>query len=375
MKSGLNHGGQQEVSSSVWTLVSPKPPPRHGASRAVEILLEGPTSGVVWKHVNATYTESIAELQKFSLRKVVLLIKYLWQMLVSMRGADGVVLTPSFQMNTFLKDSLFIWVAKYLGRKPIVGWYHMRFETMDYLSLGKVKQWYVDKTLKCISSHVCVAPSLIAGMPDFLTKDSLFSVANGIPALDDCGQLEGSDSSRLSILYVSNFTENKGWRLLREIAEELCIEDNTLHFNFYGAPTQECSLAQIEGVFAEGKNAQRIRYCGILGDDKKAQVFNDADILAFPSYNEAFPITLLEAMSVSLPIVATNVGGISDAVVNEQGGYIVPAKDKAAFKLALKKVIEDPALRGTFGEFNKLRFEASYTNQAFCQSWADLLKP
>ena len=369
---------QDKVKDLVWTLVSPKPPPRHGASRAVEILLEGPTQGVEWKHVDATYTTSIAELQKASISKFVLLVKYLWQMILSGRKSDGVVLTPSFQVNTFMKDSLFVWIAKIFVRKPIVAWYHMRFETMEYSSLGGWMKWYVEKTLKCISAHVCVAPSLLKGMPEFLAEDSLFSVANGIPELGLIPQSEArsmnSGSPGLKILYVSNFTENKGWRLLREVAEELCSENESLEFDFFGAPTGECPLSELQEVFLKGSDPQKVRYCGILEDGDKSRVFNEADILAFPSFNEAFPITLLEAMSVGLPIVATEVGGISDAVLNDKGGLIVPAKDKTAFKAALSLMIQDFELRKRFGEFNMRRFENSFTSEAFCQSWAELLK-
>lgn len=362
---------------SIWTLVSPKPPPKHGASRAVEVLLDGPTPGIEWRHVNATYTASIAELQKLSLRKVFRLAEYLWQMIREGQKSDGILLTPSFQANTFLKDSLFIWCASLFVRKPLVAWYHMRYETMSYQEQGKIMKWYVEATLKLINKHVCVAPSLVKGMPDFLDENSLHAVSNGIPRLGDSEERKESiqyqENRKIRILYVSNFTENKGWRLLLEIARELCLSNESLEFVFYGAPTRECQQSALERAFSEIGNVKQIRYMGILEDNDKPEVFKAADILAFPSFNEAFPITLLEAMSVGLPIVATEVGGISDAVKDGKGGFVVPARNLEAFREGLIQLVEQADLRRQFGEFNKKSFEKSFTNEKFCRSWAEFL--
>ena len=354
-------------------MVSHKPPPRHGASRAVEVLLEGPTPGLVWRHVDARYSETIAQLQKLSLRKLRLLGKYLIETIRASRGADGILLTPSLQAGTFLKDSVFIWASWLFVRKPIVAWYHMRFETMRYAERNVLMRWYVRWTLRRVWWHVCVAPCLLQGMPEFLRRDSLVALPNGIPSVGAPAPGAPPADGVVRVLFVSNLGDDKGWRLLREVAERLCARIGDLRFDFYGAPMPDTSQEELDAVFGEGAHRERICYRGILEEKDKEAVFRGADILAFPSYNEAFPITLLEAISVGLPIVATDVGGIADAVRDGEGGFLVPTRDGDAMERRLETLIADPELRRKFGKFNLRHFGREYTAEAYCGRWSAFL--
>lgn len=64
-------------------------------------------------------------------------------------------------------------------------------------------------------------------------------------------------------------------------------------------------------------------------------------MLVLPSYNEGLPMSILEAMSYGMPIVATNVGDISSAVKNDKNGYIVEPGDIQKFKEAFKLVMDE----------------------------------
>ena len=70
-----------------------------------------------------------------------------------------------------------------------------------------------------------------------------------------------------------------------------------------------------------------------------------ADILAIPSHSEGVPNVLLEGISARLPVVATNVGGIPEAVTNEVNALMVPSKSPAALATAIQRLVDDFALR------------------------------
>lgn len=78
---------------------------------------------------------------------------------------------------------------------------------------------------------------------------------------------------------------------------------------------------------------------------------------------EAFPISILEAMRASMPVVATNVGGIAEAVSDGETGLLVPAGDTDALRAALRRLIGDPALRERLGSNGRRRFETSFTSE------------
>jgi glycosyltransferase involved in cell wall biosynthesis len=78
-------------------------------------------------------------------------------------------------------------------------------------------------------------------------------------------------------------------------------------------------------------------------------LLSTADVLVLPSFAEARPRTLIEAMSMGIPVVATTVGGVPSIVAHEETGLLVPAGDSGALADALGRLVRSPALRDRFG--------------------------
>jgi glycosyltransferase involved in cell wall biosynthesis len=73
------------------------------------------------------------------------------------------------------------------------------------------------------------------------------------------------------------------------------------------------------------------------------------DVFVNPSWAESFPYAVLEAMSRGLPIVATDVGGVGEAVRDGETGRLVPAKDAGRLASAVAEVLSSPQERGRLG--------------------------
>jgi L-malate glycosyltransferase len=84
------------------------------------------------------------------------------------------------------------------------------------------------------------------------------------------------------------------------------------------------------------------------------------DIFALPSTYEGFGVAAVEASAMALPVVATNVYGIPDVVVDGQTGLLTPAKDPEALANALGRLVEDAALRKQLGEAGRKYVAAQY---------------
>ncbi len=74
-----------------------------------------------------------------------------------------------------------------------------------------------------------------------------------------------------------------------------------------------------------------------------------ATVFALPSHNEGVPMALLEAMSLSLPVLTTPVGGIPEVIENERNGLLVPAGDVDAIEVALQRLLQSSAERTRLG--------------------------
>jgi glycosyltransferase involved in cell wall biosynthesis len=80
-----------------------------------------------------------------------------------------------------------------------------------------------------------------------------------------------------------------------------------------------------------------------------------ADIFALSSTSEGLPMTLLEAMAAGLPVVASAVGDVPEAVANGETGLLVPPADPDALAHSLRTVLADASLRRRLGAAGRER--------------------
>jgi glycosyltransferase involved in cell wall biosynthesis len=95
----------------------------------------------------------------------------------------------------------------------------------------------------------------------------------------------------------------------------------------------------------ERRASSRIRFLGAVPHDRVVELFAAADVAALSSAWENFPHTLVEALAVGTPVVATRVGGVPEIVRDGENGILVPQGDPAAFADALRRALADESLR------------------------------
>lgn len=84
-----------------------------------------------------------------------------------------------------------------------------------------------------------------------------------------------------------------------------------------------------------------------LEADNVVAAYHAADVVVLTSVSEAFPYSVLEAMSCAKAVVATDVGGVREAL--EKNGALVPPRDAGALAAEVRRLLDDPALRATLG--------------------------
>jgi glycosyltransferase involved in cell wall biosynthesis len=98
------------------------------------------------------------------------------------------------------------------------------------------------------------------------------------------------------------------------------------------------------------------------------------DLFVLPSAWEALPLSLLEAMSCGLPIVATAVGGTPEAVTDGLTGRVVPHGDEPALAHALHELMSDSEAREAMGSAGRTRYEARFRLERMVDETAALYR-
>lgn len=105
-------------------------------------------------------------------------------------------------------------------------------------------------------------------------------------------------------------------------------------------------------------------HCHFIGNVLPEEVLArmaSAALCVVPSYSEAFGIVNIEALSVGTPLVASDVGGIRDVVVNGQTGFLVPPGDVDALAGRIIEILDNPGLRSLMSEKARIRFLNNYS--------------
>jgi glycosyltransferase involved in cell wall biosynthesis len=104
------------------------------------------------------------------------------------------------------------------------------------------------------------------------------------------------------------------------------------------------------------------------------EVLSAMDLFCLPSYREGLPRSIIEAMAVGLPVVATNIRGSREEVIHGETGLLVPTKDSDALAKSFIELIADPVRCNRLGRMGRQRVVDSYDESRVINSQIDIIK-
>ena len=152
---------------------------------------------------------------------------------------------------------------------------------------------------------------------------------------------------KFKILFVGRHIERKGIRYLIEAAKYLPRDQFEIRIVGVGDLTDELKKLASESATP---NSAEIIFTGKLSPEALANEYKTANVFTLPAIvdskgdTEGLGVVLIEAMELGLPIVASNVGGIPDVVIDGETGILVPEKDPEALANAYKRLASNPEL-------------------------------
>jgi D-inositol-3-phosphate glycosyltransferase len=170
-------------------------------------------------------------------------------------------------------------------------------------------------------------------------------------------------TGRPRILTVGRLVERKGYgeliQAMRLVPKAECV--------IVGGPPEadldrDPLARQLRDLARGSRVASRVRLVGAVPREEMPRWYRSADVVVCAPWYEPFGLTPLEAMACGVPVVATAVGGLTDTVVDELTGELVPPRDPAALGRTLRKLLDDPVRRLAYGT-------AAVDRVRLCYSW------
>jgi glycosyltransferase involved in cell wall biosynthesis len=127
------------------------------------------------------------------------------------------------------------------------------------------------------------------------------------------------------------------------------------------------------GDMLDEVKAQAPRNTKVLGWTDAAKLFADSDIILSTSENEGMPVALIESQLASKPVVATNVGGVSEVVINNKTGFVTHKSTQDLAK-SLEKLINSKALRIAQGKAAKAHATKAFSVEKMIKAHVSLYK-
>jgi glycosyltransferase involved in cell wall biosynthesis len=153
-------------------------------------------------------------------------------------------------------------------------------------------------------------------------------------------QALGLADDDVMILTVANLRRTKGYPdLLTAAAGVVAAEPRARFFAVGQGPLEHELRTKADRLGLDGS----FTFLGFRRDVR--DLLAAADLFAMSSHHEGYPIAVMEAMAAGLPVVATTVGGIPDAVADEQQGILVPPGRPEALAEAILELVRDPGRR------------------------------
>lgn len=215
--------------------------------------------------------------------------------------------------------------------------------------------WWYKWTIKHLSDGIITNTHTIKEYYDsFLPVDNDFIkvIFNGVETtsknqekFDYSKYIPSSEKNPVIVLSTGRLARQKGFKYLIDSASKIIEKHNNVYFFLAGQGKLE---GELQARIARLGIGHRFFLLGFVEDIHP--LLKGADVFVFSSLFEGMPNSILEAMSHALPVVSTNVNGVTELIEDGKNGYSVPSCDVNSMQQALENLIASAEKRKIVGE-------------------------
>lgn len=361
-------------------VVGPLPPPLGGVQLIIDMQLR---SGLArefdvhrvdtskrelrWAVENPTWKTPLYFLRDFS---------RLIRTLVRVRPDAALVHATS--SASILRDWMFMAAARFFGAKVVChyhGTLHARFPSGE-TRIGRA----VGRFLMSAAHRVIVlSPTYQREMGKAWKRNDLVWVPNVADVALFRNTPAGAPAPWLAfgeraVLFVGRLSAPKGIYDLFDAIPRVVERHPEARFVLVGVAESEAMEPVVRAEAERRGIAARLTFLGSLEGRDKAAAFLSSEMIVVPSWTEAFPLVIPEAMAAGLPVIATAVGAIPDFVKEGEDGFLVAPRNPPELADRVCRLLEDESLRRRISERVRARAPREFAIEVGCGKVMELAK-
>jgi len=300
--------------------------------------------------------------------------------LVRQLQPDVIHLNPSLDLKSFLRDGLFIILAKLTKRRVLVffrGWQE-EFET----KVGKYFHWFLKLSYLRSDAFIVLAEKFSTTLKGWGVKAPIYlgttTVANEL--LNDFSVSDKvkdiKDTKTISLLYLARLEREKGVLQLIDAVRILLEKGKIITLSIAG---DGALMKEVESAVNRlGEYSDNVKILGYVRGKEKIELFRQHHIFCFPTqYGEGMPNSVLEAIAFGLPVVTCAVGGIADFFEDGKMGILLESQDPQHIAKHIESLIQDPDDLASIAVYNnayaKNHFLATISAKMLRDTYIDMM--
>jgi glycosyltransferase involved in cell wall biosynthesis len=355
-------------------LLLPLPPPYAGPeSMANSIVRSMADMGLQdYRIVNSTLRRENKSKGRLNLQGVLSFIPVLLRYLGKLTGSKVVFMYICSSRIGFLRDSLYILLARLFGKKVLVQYHGGNFRSF-YRHRSSLYRAFVRSVLRRTESVLVLGKPLVRMFDEIVPEASVQVLCNGV----DPGEFALRDrraDRQFTVCYLGHLTFPKGFYdlvLAYRKLHELHGDDISMLFagervgykkalsQFLDEQWSDYYLSNIDEIvgtmleFTENCGEYDAEYLGVIDRHEKAELFDRACVFVIPSYSEGLSISCIEAMASGLPVISTPVGAMSEIVIEREGGLLTEVGNPDDLASKIESLFNSRELCQKMGAFNR----------------------
>ena len=261
----------------------------------------------------------------------------------------GLVHIHMASRGSYARKSMLIKLIKYFNTKVILHLHGAEFREFYNNECCESKKAQIRSTFNSVDKVIVLSTQWL-GWLDTIIDDSKKGVVvyNAVPKLE----IEKENTNNFNFVFLGRLGERKGVSDLINAFKGVVKVHPKARLLLGG----DGEIKKYQAMVNELEISEHVDLLGWVAGDKKINILKQADAYVLPSYNEGFPMGVLEAMSCNIPVIASTAGGIPDAITNNIDGLLIEPGDVESLKMAMNRLIEFPVETEKMSDAAKEKF-------------------